>query len=174
MTPEIPRILTAILPGYALSPWGIHGVVHWARVMENGLKLAEVTKADPRIVALFALFHDSRRLNDGDDPEHGLRGAELALELRGEYFELPDDAFELLYRACECHTIGRSDPNITVLTCWDSDRLDLGRVGIMPSPKYLCTDYGRTSKMIEWANTRALADYEPEFVSHWNLAERTW
>jgi uncharacterized protein len=34
-------IVHAILKEYAL-PWdGIHGVAHWARVLENGLRLAE-------------------------------------------------------------------------------------------------------------------------------------
>ncbi|HJN67445.1 MAG TPA: hypothetical protein QF761_14640 [Pirellulales bacterium] len=49
-------ITTAILDGYAL-PWrGTHGVMHWARVWTNGLKVAEVSGADQEIVKLFALF----------------------------------------------------------------------------------------------------------------------
>ena len=39
-------IVAEILGGYALHPRGLHGVVHWARVMENGWKLAEITGAD--------------------------------------------------------------------------------------------------------------------------------
>ena len=39
-------ILQAILEDYALPLGGDHGVAHWARVLENGLKLAEVTGAD--------------------------------------------------------------------------------------------------------------------------------
>ena len=39
------RIVAEILKGYAMSPWGFHGVTHWARVLENGLKLAEQTGA---------------------------------------------------------------------------------------------------------------------------------
>jgi uncharacterized protein len=33
--------------------------------------------------------------------------------------------------------------NITVQTCWDADRLDLGRVGIKPDPKRLFTEEGK-------------------------------
>tara|TARA_B100000315_G_scaffold79959_1_gene73252 strand:- start:616 stop:768 length:153 start_codon:yes stop_codon:yes gene_type:complete len=30
--------------------------------------------------------------------------------------------------------------DITIATCWDADRLDLGRVGADPNPKYLFSD----------------------------------
>jgi len=30
--------------------------------------------------------------------------------------------------------------NATVATCWDADRLDLGRVGIKPDARYLFSD----------------------------------
>jgi uncharacterized protein len=163
-------IIREILTGYALHPRGFHGVVHWARVMENGQKLAETTGADPTVVTLFALFHDARRVNDGSDWGHGLRGAKLARQLRGKVFELPDAEFELLYRACERHTEGRTDPDVTVRTCWDSDRLDLGRVGITPDPKYLCTAAAQSREMIAWADRRSRTDYEPPFViEQWGI-----
>jgi uncharacterized protein len=168
------RIVAEILKGYAMSPWGFHGVTHWARVLENGLKLAERTGADREVVTLFALFHDSRRIDDGDDYGHGGRGAELALELRGVVYDLDDARFELLYRACHLHTGGRTDDSDTVLTCWDADRLDLGRVGITPNPKYLCTDAGRDFGMMEWAHTRAVTEVRPAMVDTWNIPPRGW
>lgn len=168
------RIVAEILKGYAMSPWGYHGVVHWARVLENGLKLAERTGADRDVVTLFALFHDSRRVDDGDDYGHGGRGAELAAELRGVVFDIPDPQFEWLYRACQLHTGGRTDDSITVLTCWDADRLDLGRVGIVPNPKYLCTDAGRDFAVIDWAHTRAVTEHRPAIVDTWNIPPRGW
>lgn len=168
------RIVAEILKGYALHPWGDHGVTHWARVLENGLKLAEQTGADPQVVTLFALFHDSRRVNDYEDYGHGGRGAELAADLRGVVYDLPDPQFEWLYRACTLHTGGRHDDSVTVLTCWDADRLDLGRVGIMPNPKYLGTKAARSAGMIEWAYARSVAEVRPDMVNEWGIPERGW
>ena len=77
-------IAHAILEDYVL-PWnGTHGVAHWARVLENGLRLAQETGANVEVVQLFAVFHDSRRVNEGTDDGHGLRGADLAAELRSK------------------------------------------------------------------------------------------
>ena len=74
MTPEL---LRAISSGYALHPDGFHGVCHWARVLENGRRIAETTGADVELVELFALIHDCRRINEGTDPGHGRRGADF-------------------------------------------------------------------------------------------------
>ncbi|MCZ2342841.1 MAG: hypothetical protein LC104_13790 [Bacteroidales bacterium] len=163
-------IVAEILKGYTLHPRGFHGVVHWARVMENGLKLAETTGADPTIVTLFALFHDSRRVSDGRDWGHGRRGGQLARKLCGRVFDLSDEDGEVLFHACALHTEGTTDPNPTVQTCWDADRLDLGRVGIRPDPRYLCTDAARSPTMIAWAHRRACTDHEPAIVlDEWRI-----
>src|SRR3954468_17291789 len=95
----IPLVLHAVLEDYAL-PWGgDHGVAHWASVLENGLRLAEETGDDLGVVRLFAVLHDSRRVNEATDPEHGPRVSEFALSLRGRVFALPDHEFRLLHRA---------------------------------------------------------------------------
>lgn len=119
----------------------IHGPKHWRRVLRFGLKIAEESKADILVVKLFALFHDSRRENDGHDPGHGLRGAEYAKELRESgRFTLKDSQFEKLYYACQWHTDQHHHEDATIGTCWDSDRLDLGRVMIQPKPEFLNTE----------------------------------
>jgi len=92
-------ILQAILEDYALPLNGAHGVAHWARVLENGLRLTEETGANVEVVSLFAILHDSRRINDVADPEHGPRAAEFAVELRGSVIDPEDHEFRLLY-AC--------------------------------------------------------------------------
>jgi uncharacterized protein len=69
--------------GFALPLNGLHGEAHWQRVMDNGLRLLEVTGADPEIVELFAYLHDSQRQNDGWDKEHGRRAAEFVRSLQG-------------------------------------------------------------------------------------------
>lgn len=71
MTVNLKPILNAILENHALSLGGDHGVAHWARVLENGLSLAEKTGVSVIVVSLFAIFHDSRRINEVTDPEHG-------------------------------------------------------------------------------------------------------
>jgi uncharacterized protein len=70
MAPNIPLILHAVLEDNAL-PWdGHHGIAHWARVLENGLGLAGETGANIEVVRLFAILHDSPRINEGTDPDH--------------------------------------------------------------------------------------------------------
>jgi uncharacterized protein len=159
---DLPAIIRVILGGYVLPVRGYHGVVHWARVLENGLRIAEADGADKEVVTLFALFHDSRRVNEDRDDDHGLRGAELARSLRGELVHLDDGRFDLLFEACRLHTDGQTVGDRTLLACWDADRLDLGRVGITPDPRRLGTKAGRN--LLGWAHVRALEGHEPVAV----------
>jgi uncharacterized protein len=71
------------------------------------------------------------------------------MELRGLLFDLQDTAFRLLHRACAGHTHEQTHTDITIQTCWDADRLDLGRVGITPDPKYLCTEAAKREETIK-------------------------
>ncbi len=157
-------IVHTILEDYALSWNGTHGVAHWARVLENGLRLAAVTGAHRGVVQLFALLHDSKRANECTDRDHGRRAAEFAKELRGRVFDLPDREFGLLQLACAGHTDEQTHPDITVQTCWDADRLDLGRVGIMPEPSRLCTAAAKRSDLLKWADGRACFGVVPKLV----------
>jgi uncharacterized protein len=168
-------IIHVILEDYAL-PWdGIHGVSHWARVLENGLRLAQVTDANIAVVQLFAIFHDSCRVNEAVDPGHGQRGADLATELRGGLFHLPDADFRLLYDACVGHTDSETKADITIRTCWDADRLDLGRVGMVPDPKKLCTRAAKKADILKWADGRGAFRMIPEIISgEWGIDTRDW
>ena len=159
MTHDPAAILQAILAGYTLPITGAHGVTHWARVYENGLRIAEVTGADAEVVTL---FHDSRRVNEFHDDGHGERGGDFARTLRGSLVHLDDDRFEILHEACRLHTDGLIGGDPTALACWDADRLDLGRVGITPRPERLCTDAAR--KLLKWADARAQREHEPTDV----------
>jgi len=151
-----PQLVSRILDGYALPMRGVHGITHWARVLENGRRLAELTGADVRVVELFSIFHDSRRHNEAVDHGHGQRGAQLARELFGEAFQIDTAAFALLEQACNEHTAGLTSADSTVQVCWDADRLDLLRVGIQPRPRLLCTDAARDPGILKWANARAV------------------
>ncbi|HTL58541.1 MAG TPA: hypothetical protein VL361_22830 [Candidatus Limnocylindrales bacterium] len=121
----------------------VHGPAHWRRVERNGLFIATRSGAVLDVVRLFAVFHDSRRQHDGPDKSHGARGAAYAASLRGVLFQLSDQHFELLDYACKWHAHGRLSDDSTIGTCWDADRLDLGRVGIAPHPAYMSTEVGR-------------------------------
>ncbi|HSJ02920.1 MAG TPA: hypothetical protein VK956_10725 [Verrucomicrobium sp.] len=121
----------------------VHGADHWRRVERNAIVLATQTGASVDVVRLFAIFHDSQRINDGFDTGHGERGALYARTLRGTAFDLEDDDFELLTYACHWHTDGLHHEDPTIGTCWDADRLDLGRVSIIPNPKFMSTEFGK-------------------------------
>ena len=157
------ELLDHLRASFALDVKGVHGVKHWSRVWTNGRKLASLEEEAGRIidrgvVELFAWFHDSCRLNDEQDPEHGPRAAELVRELRGEFFELSEVRLRELVRACEGHTRGRTLASPTIMVCWDADRLDLGRVGIRPDPAYLCTPGAKRADVLGWGYSRSIAE----------------
>lgn len=157
--PEIitPQLIEHIRATYRLHWDGLHGYQHWVRVCENGLYLAEKNGANQTVVALFAFTHDMDRHGDGFDPWHGQRAAKrIQNELQAVYFTLQPEALKDLLLAVSQHTNGHTQANLTVQTCWDSDRLDLGRAGIHPSPQKLCTTAAQDPATIEWAYKRSL------------------
>lgn len=140
---------------HTLGHHGFHGRDHWLRVLLNGRMLASQTGANLRVVELFAVLHDSCRENENDDPDHGRRAAAYARELRGTWFEASEVEMDLLAEACDLHSDGYTEADVTVQTCWDADRLDLGRIGIRPSARYLCTEAARRSDVIAAAYRRS-------------------
>jgi len=126
-------------------------------VRVNGLMLAKATGANTHVVELFAFFHDSCRINEYTDDGHGQRGALLATKLQGRFFEATEHEMLLLTQACSTHSDGLSKGDATVQTCWDADRLDLGRVGITPDPKYLCRFAAKDRSNLSAAHLRALS-----------------
>ncbi|CAA9533888.1 MAG: hypothetical protein AVDCRST_MAG05-4667 [uncultured Rubrobacteraceae bacterium] len=150
--PDAARLVDTVLARSTGKDSFLHGEGHWRRVAAAGLALLpETPDADPALVFLFALFHDSMRFNDGHDPQHGPRGAALARELRGEAFDLGDAEMDLLGFACEEHTNGGVGRDPTLGLCWDADRLNLWRVGIRPDPRLLSTGAARNGGRIAWA-----------------------
>ncbi len=149
------ELLETIRKQYRLAWLGVHGHAHWVRVRQNGARLVGMTGADPVVVELFALLHDSRRANDDLDPWHGVRAASFAEELNGSCFTLSAPRLELLKHACALHTQGLVLADPTVQVCWDADRLDLGRIGIRPDLELLCTDAAKNPKILEWAWRRS-------------------
>ncbi len=163
-----PALMAAVRAQYRLDWDGIHGAAHWGRVLDTGLALAPETGARTDVVTLFAVLHDACRHNDRRDPEHGPRAAVFARDLHATgVFELDAAGVDLLTQAIHGHTHDRTHPDATVRTCYDADRLDLLRCGIAPDPRYLCTDAGRDSARIAWANERAVRGVVPPAVASW-------
>lgn len=136
---------------FTLDLHGIHGLPHWQRVREYGLRIARHSGADMGIVELLACLHDCCREDDHADPGHGPRAAEFAASLRGTLLRLPDEVFERLYLAIRDHELGLTGGDPTIQTCWDADRLDLGRVNLRPDPVFLGTEFARRIDTIDWA-----------------------
>jgi len=130
-------LIALIRSEFKLDWQGIHGANHWARVLHHGKNIGEIRKADLTVVELFGFLHDSCRINDGRDPKHGQRAAEFAHGIHGDYFNLKPKQLDQLCYAMTHHSSGELSADRTIQTCWDSDRLDLGRVGIFPDPQYL-------------------------------------
>ena len=143
MNTDWQRLWEHVTREFVCGAHSIHGPSHWRRVERNGLRIAPHSGASEEVVRLFAVFHDSRRVHDGTDNKHGALGAAYAASLRGKLFDVSDEHFELLHYACTWHTHGRLSEDPTIGTCWDADRLDLGRVGIEPHPRYMSTAFGR-------------------------------
>ena len=131
---------------YVQAKWtlgALHGIKHWDRVYENGQKLL-TPDTNPLVIGLFAYLHDSCRIDDGEDLYHGKRAAEWIETLRGTYLkDVSNEEIELLQEACRLHTTELRTGNPTIDVCFDSDRLDLWRVGIIPDPARLSTEKGK-------------------------------
>ena len=131
---------------YVHAQWtlgALHGVRHWDRVYENGQKLL-TSDVNSLVVGLFAYLHDSCRMDDGEDLYHGERAAIWIETFRNTYLkDVSDEEIELLQEACRLHTIEHKTGNSTIDACFDSDRLDLWRVGVIPDPERLATEKGK-------------------------------
>jgi uncharacterized protein len=135
----------------------IHGFNHWEAVERNAIMLSMQEGVDELVVRLFAYLHDSQRLDDGADPLHGERAAVFVTQLRkeGKLSFLSDEQYGILYEACRTHHTGVISLNdITLGACFDADRLELDRVGIIPDPKFMSTRVGKfvAIKMRDIAN----------------------
>ena len=135
---------------------------HWGRVRHHAVAVARARGADLLVAELFAFLHDSQREDEWGDPHHGHRGADYARSLQGVFFELKPAQLDRLAQAIRHHSGGEVSTDVTIQSCWDADRLDLGRVGIRPRADRLCTDAARA--LMPWAQRRAEGDHRVEEV----------
>jgi len=141
-------LMLKVKKAFKIDYYGDHGINHWRRVYENTQKLSVHYKIESEVFELFALLHDSKRENEFVDKHHGKRASEFVKELltEGEIFLDNKEAKRLIY-ACANHTHSdKNDPlfnDLIVQICFDSDRLDIGRVGYVVNPDYLATEYAK-------------------------------
>ena len=154
------ELIQLIKETFQLNWKGVHGVSHWARVRVNGLLIAKQNGANQRVVELFAFLHDVKREADFNDPDHGERAALFIDTLSDELLGINSADKELLKLACHDHSKGLIDGDITVRTCWDADRLDLGRGGLRPNTKKLCTEAAKRPAFFEQAYQRAIYQHQ--------------
>lgn len=136
---------------FALNGWELgetHGLSHWQRVERNGIILSMENGTirkdiNIKVVRYFAYLHDKCRLNDWEDLGHGVRAADMLPTIRNTILkDFTDEEVALLEKACRYHTTEQRTGIPTVDVCFDADRLDLGRVGIVPNPKLMATEQG--------------------------------
>ena len=167
--PDLQTVVGAvrILSPSSRSP--VHGEEHWRRVATNGFGMAGEVGADPLLVVLFGIFHDSMRFSEHRDDSHGRRGGFLARCLNAELMGLSDERLDLLDVACRRHTEGETSDDPTIGVCWDADRLDLCRLGRQIDPAAMSTAPGRAPAVHERA--AALLAATPEWQA---IFERLW
>ena len=130
-------LLTEAKAQYTLND-PLHGVEHWLAVEAAGVEIASELDADTEIASIFGLLHDARRQSSDTDPEHGARAAELAVELNGKHYKLPNNRLNKLVDALYWHDAGLVVSDLDIMCCWAADRLQLTRVGITPQEWGFC------------------------------------
>jgi uncharacterized protein len=145
VTPYVPYVLQESHTLNVLQS-RLHGLDHWFRVWKNAqLLIGKEPRASLEVIALYSLFHDSMRINDGHDPDHGFRGYKLWERFHQQHDLkdfLSDNEKELFFEACVEHNRGLRTTNPTIAVCWDADRLDLHRKGIWPDARFMSTQDG--------------------------------
>jgi len=69
----IDDLLNLFIAQFRLSLDSPHGINHWKRVENIGVYLARFTGADVVVVRHFAYLHDSQRISNDADIQHGVR-----------------------------------------------------------------------------------------------------
>ena len=140
---EIESVRVYAASVFSCHRYSVHGPAHWKKVDDAACLIAPKAGANLVVARLFAALHDCCRWDDGEDLEHGPRAAALVRRLSGNLLQLDLELENTLIYAIKHHTDGETSPDPTIGACWDADRLDLGRVGIIPSPQFMSTAPGK-------------------------------
>ena len=142
-------LIEEIKKDFKIDYYGDHGISHWRRVYYNTQKLSRHYNIESEVFELFALLHDSKRHDEFEDRHHGVRAAGFVQKLlRGGVISLDTEDAERLLYACANHTKSdKENPlfnDLIVQICFDSDRLDIDRVGFVVDSAYLATEYAKS------------------------------
>lgn len=151
-----------LLENYKSFKSRTHGVSHWERVAQVGMDIGRELKLDN--VALWSIkafgwTHDLWRTHDGRCRKHGRDGFENLLSLDCKLIQqLPEQERELIRLAIRYHsdgfiageafdlglfeTVELNEQRIVDIVgcCWDADRLDLARIGMIPRRCLISTE----------------------------------
>ena len=159
LTPS--KILPYITP-MAKHNSSLHGVAHWTRVHRYGLLLAdslELPDTEKLAIALFGWTHDLARTDDAGGNVHAYDGAKYVQVVTDNLFrDFPNTTLDVVKVAIRYHSDGMNTEEAihelaitehsnwsreSVLNvigcCWDADRLDLLRLGIVPNESKMST-----------------------------------
>lgn len=157
--------LKELFCNFRLDFYGVHGFPHWCRVIENGYILSQSYNIDMDIIICFALFHDIERVCDEYDYQHGLRGGNFFLNNLHLINNINEQKAQIIYEACSGHTDIHHSDNLNIAACWDSDRLDLMRVGIFPQSPYLNLEKSKKSNFIQTRSDIAWNNSLPKWAN---------
>ena len=146
---------------YRCCEGSTHGRQHWAQVHKLVLALSEQLQLKPwaqACVEVFAWTHELARKNDATEEQHSLESSEYFLRISSRIFpELDTRQRKLIALAIAHHADGTTawehildkgnpiaDLEDSCLAdilgcCWDADRLDLLRMGVIPESKIMST-----------------------------------
>jgi uncharacterized protein len=145
MKDKIEHIVELAKAQFVMDQHSCHGFDHWKEVDLNGEMLSLQEGVDPLVVFLFAYLHDCKRVEDHGDLDHGDRSAEFVKELRetGKLDFLTVTQYSQLWAACLFHARGGVEDDPTIGACFDADRIELIRVGIVPKIELMSTPMGK-------------------------------
>ncbi len=144
---DFEKVVKFAIRNYKLG--NLHGIPHWQRVERNGFILLSthkelMTDRNLTVIKLFAYLHDVCRDTNLKDPFHGERAALLVESIRSSLlFGLLDSDISNIVEACRTHNDTLKTGNLIIDMCFDADRLDLPRCGIMPNPDRMATTQGK-------------------------------
>lgn len=118
-------------------------ILHAKRIINFGRYLAKQNGANMNVVILFAALHDSEK-KDTNNPEHGAMAAKKIGDFYHYlFYNLSSQEKESVKKACELHSTEIKTGDVTIDTCIDANRLEIGRYGIEYDIEKFATEEGR-------------------------------